>query len=363
MKKLFLLIAFFSIFLNLTYSQNIKKSIQIPYSQLRAVAVDANDIYAVGGYNSPGSFNLNQGYIVKLNQNLDTLWKRQFGSTLIDQLRDVVFFDGKVYAVGISWRPKTENRKSDAWLLILNPDGSLYKQKLYGGEGQDFANKIVPTPDGNLMLVGAYGNQGDENVWIVKINPEGEILWDRKFGTLTNYEEGVNICPVSDGYIVLSKVIIKGRDNSDAWIFKIDKTGKLLWDRTFIIKENNYFHSCFRNAKGWLLVGNTAKNNKATKADIWLMQISSNGTKMNDKTLGTYMYEWSRKALRDKNSIYIFGTFSSKNRAKIWQIDKNGNLLNQKTYNLPGIYGAAQLNNNFVIVGGDKGNGYVAIVR
>ncbi len=363
MKKIFLLIGLLTFVLDLTYSQTIENSLQIPYSNLKAVVVNGNDIYAVGDYKGPGGFKLKQGFVIKLNQKLDTLWQRQFGSTLIDQLNDVIFFNGKIYAVGISWRPKTENRKSDAWLLILNPDGSLYKEKLYGGVDQDFANKIVPSSDGNLMIVGAYGTAGDENVWIIKIDPDGNIIWDKKFGTLSNFEEGLNVCPVKDGYIILAKTIIKGHNNSDALIIKIDKTGKLVWDRTFVITEDNYFHTCVKNSKGWLLIGNTAKNNKATKADIWLMQISQNGTKMSDKTLGSYMYDWSRKALEYKEFVYIFGTFSKKNKAKIWQIYKNGNYKGQKTYNLPGIYGADVMNNSFVVVGGDNSNGYVAIVK
>ena len=346
-----------------SFAQQIEKVFNFDYSLITSVAADKNNIYAAGAYNPPGSFRLSDGYIVKMDENLDTLWQRTFGASLIDKINDIILFDGKIYAVGISWRPEYEHRKSQAWLLVLDTAGNLIYQKLYGDKDQDAANAIIPTDDGNLLITGEYGQGGDQNVWLLKIKPDGTIIWDKKFGKLTDYETGVNICPVKDGYLILAKTIIKGRNNSDAWILKVNKQGDMIWDRTFPIYENNYFHSCIKNDMGCLLIGNTAVKNKTKKADLWLMQISDKGASTNDKTIGTYMYEWSYKALQKDDKIYIFGTFSNQLKGEIWTIDMYGNLLSQKTLDLPTIYGAAKFDDGFVIGGGHKNKGYVAIIK
>ena len=346
-----------------SFAQQVEKVLNFDYTFISSVTSNQNDIYAAGLYSPPGSAKLADGYIVKLNKNLDTIWQRTYGATLIDKINDIIFYDGKIYAVGVSWRPKYEHRKSQAWLLVLDTDGNLIYQKLYGDDGQDQANAIIPTDDGNLLITGQYGNKGDENVWLLKISPDGTVIWDKKFGKITDFETGLNICPVQDGYLVLAKTIIRGKNNSDAWLLKVDKQGNLLWDRIFPVYENNYFHSCIKNDQGCLLVGNTAVKNRTKKADLWLMQITDKGTKMYDKTIGTNFYEWSYKALKKDDKIYIFGTFTDQFSGQVWTTDLDGNLLSEKTLDVPAIYSAAPYGDGFVIGGSKKFKGYVAIIK
>ncbi len=321
-----------------SFAQQVEKVLNFDYTFISSVITNQNDIYAAGLYSPPGSVKLADGYIVKLDKNLDTIWQRTYGAALIDKINDIIFYDGKIYAVGVSWRPKYEHRKSQAWLLVLDTDG-------------------------NLLITGQYGKNGDQNLWLLKIKPDGTIIWDKKFGKLTDFETGINICPVQDGYLVLAKTIIRGKNNSDAWLLKVDKQGNMLWDRIFPVYENNYFHSCIKNDQGCLLIGNTAVKNRTKKADLWLMQITGKGTKMYDKTIGTNFYEWSYKALKKDGKIYIFGAFSDQDNGQVWTTDLDGNLLSEKTLDVPAIYSAAPYDGGFVIGGSKKFKGYVAIIK
>jgi hypothetical protein len=73
--------------------------------------------------------------------------------------------------------------------------------------------------------------------------------------------------------------------------------------------------------------------------------------------------EWCNKALVFNNHIYIFGELGKNANAQIWVTDMFGNLLRQNTLKLPTINDAVIFKNKVAITGGNKSNGYVALLK
>ncbi len=363
MKKIILVFGVILFNISLLFPQQVIKTVSIDDCNLNAVATDGNNFYAAGAYAPKGSVKLSDGVIVKLDKDLNIVWQKTFGHNLVDELNDILVYNGKIYAVGISWRPKKEHRLSDAWLLILNEDGTLVSEKLFGAEFQDAAMSISLSGDGNLMITGYTFNNSNQNVWLLKVDPDGNLIWENSIGKVGSYESGLAVCPAQNGYLILAKSVLKGTDNSDPWIVKVDANANILWDRGFKLYEDNFFNSCIPEDDGWLLIGNTSEHIKSKRNDIYLMKLSTDGTKIEDKSIGTYMREWASTAIKSGNYIYIFGSFSKSDKAAIWVTDLSGNLLRQTTLNLKGITDAAHIENNkFVITGGQKRDGYVAVI-
>lgn len=118
----------------------------------------------------------------------------------------------------------------------------------YGGVGNDRPYRMIPDGDG-FMLVGEVGqdaNLGGEHhggyfdVLVARLDENGELLWSQNYGG-SDWDSGFCIAKAQNGYIVGGRTFsndgqISGGDPGyydDAWLFKINGTGSLIWEQTF----------------------------------------------------------------------------------------------------------------------------------
>jgi hypothetical protein len=142
----------------------------------------------------------------------------------------------------------TSHHDSDEfWIVKLSASGVLQWQKTYGGSNNDDATAIIPTLDGAYMLVGESNsadgdltfNHGGYDVWLVKINDTGKILWQKTYGGSNNDAAFAIIQTPDSGYIFSGYSrsndgdLTQNAGVQDAWVVRINDTGKILWQRSF----------------------------------------------------------------------------------------------------------------------------------
>ena len=138
----------------------------------------------------------------------------------------------------------------DMWLVnIDNNDGSIIWQKCIGGSGYDFPHTIPRTADGNIILpIGSNSNDGDFTgstsgcaagftPKLMKVNPEtGAVIWNRNYPDPNNRCAGsLGAIVTTDGGILSIGVITDNpavESNYDAYVFKVDAYGNMLWNKT-----------------------------------------------------------------------------------------------------------------------------------
>lgn len=192
-------------------------------------------------------------------------------------------------------------------------------EKTYGAVNTERLFGAIATSDGGFLLAGtsnspinmdktSQGN-GKVDAWIVKLNASGEKLWDKSVGgTEDDYIVDVKATP--DGGFVFagwSKSPISGNKNSvkmgleDAWAFKLDALGNLLWDKTFngggpdILQSQTRFNSVAITNDGQLIfaasssadTGNQKTEPSRGADDIWLVRTDTDGNIIWDKTYGS----------------------------------------------------------------------------
>ncbi|MFZ9886774.1 MAG: SBBP repeat-containing protein [Myxococcota bacterium] len=85
------------------------------------------------------------------------LWQRQWGDDDLDFGHDVVVVPGQgVVTVGTTYVPGEDH--FDATLARYSPTGALVWRETYGGNGDDFADRIARTSSGELLLIGERGS-------------------------------------------------------------------------------------------------------------------------------------------------------------------------------------------------------------
>jgi len=204
-------------------------------------------------------------WILKINNKGNILWNRVCGGSGIDEIRDAtVTNDGGILALGISLSDDGDITDHhgfwDLWLIKLDGSGQKQWTLSLGGRGLEEGGSVIQTSDGGYMVVGTTTGTGGGNfdttvnyhgpghrwadAWLVKLDSTGNIEWQQCYGG--SWSDGAyNILELSDGYVILGFTESNDGDVSglhghagpnskyggDIWVFKIDKTGKLLWQR------------------------------------------------------------------------------------------------------------------------------------
>jgi len=221
--------------------------------------------------------NCAHGYwILKLNSLGDTLWTKCIYVGLIDVVgaQSVLqTFDGGYIVTGtvIPNNPNT-NTGFDYSVIRLDSTGNVIWNKFYGGSSYDHAKMISQTADSNYIIVGysdsndgdVSGNHGQRDCWILKIDTLGDIIWSGCVGG-SSMDYGRDLSITSDGgYVVagstLSKYIDYDHNNMSEkyWIFKMNSSGNLEWQKCFGGSNGDYAHSIQQTNDGdYIVAGKT----------------------------------------------------------------------------------------------------------
>ncbi|QHT66187.1 T9SS type A sorting domain-containing protein [Rhodocytophaga rosea] len=204
-------------------------------NELSAMIPTADGGYLLGGYSDSKKGGQKtedrRGYddywVVKIDANGNKLWDKTVGGSSTDRLYDLVqASDGGYLLAGSSYSgangDKTEpNRNtsgngeielSDYWLVKLNKNGIKEWDRTYGGNAYDDLKAVVTDSEDNFLLGGSSSSgisgehtemsRGNSDFWLVKIDKTGKIVWDKSYGN-TGYEYGSFLLPaIGGGYIL-----------------------------------------------------------------------------------------------------------------------------------------------------------------
>jgi len=267
--------------------------------------------------------NFGNYWLLQINNKGDILWNRVCGGSNNEQPRDaVVTNDGGVLALGITESEDGDitdfHGFTDLWLIKLDGSGQKQWTLSLGGRGLEEGGSVIQTTDGGYMVVGATTGDGGGNfdttvnfhgpwhsfidVWVVKLDSAGNIQWQQCYGG-TYDDFGANVLELSDGYVILGSTMSNDGDVSglhsppgpngphggDIWVFKIDKTGKLLWQKCLGGAYWDSARNIFTTSDGGvMIVGSTASNDGDVSGnnnfgtgygihDVWFAKIDSLG--------------------------------------------------------------------------------------
>jgi hypothetical protein len=109
---------------------------------------------------------------------------------------------------------------TDVWLAKLDFEGNIVWQKCYGGTAPDVPNSIFPTGDGGYIVIAeTESNNGDvsgkhqphgyfSDIWVFKINASGDLLWQKCIGGM-GYDrlDWSGVLDMGDGSYVITSTM------------------------------------------------------------------------------------------------------------------------------------------------------------
>jgi len=178
--------------------------------------------------------------------------------------------DGGYIAVGSSNSSGTPGNLH-AWILKLDSLGNVVWQKSYGGVGPDGASSVDQTTDGGYIVSGSFMNStaGQPSPWVFKLDPTGNIVWQKTFSagndafrSITHTSDGGSAVAGWGTFFFLSC----GCQNEGAWVVRLDAAGNVIWQQLYATQWN-YAYSIAQTSDGGFVVA--GKAHQLTDLSSW----------------------------------------------------------------------------------------------
>jgi regulation of enolase protein 1 (concanavalin A-like superfamily) len=219
-----------------------------------------------GGYIITGetqSFGNGQSdvYLIKTDNNGDTLWTKTFGGLEQDEGRSVQQTNDGGYIICGS-RLVNINNICDVYLIKTDNNGDSIWTKTFGGVENDEGYSVQQTNDGGYVITGeteSFGiGNGESDVWLIKTDGNGTEQWNQTFGGV-DHDEGKSVQQTTDGgYIITGYTNSFGNGESDVWLVKTDSQGDSIWTKTFGGNEQDGGSSVQQTIDGgYVIIGYT----------------------------------------------------------------------------------------------------------
>ena len=184
---------------------------------------------------------------------------------------------------------------SHAWILKLDSLGNIVWQKTYGGVGPDGASSVDQTTDGGYIVAGSFMNStvGQPSPWVFKLDPTGNIVWQKTFSagndafrSITHTSDGGSAVAGWGTFFFLSC----GCQNEGAWVVRLDAAGNVIWQQLYATQWN-YGYSIAQTSDGGFVVAGKAHHVAPETVSSWdplIFKIDSLGNLVWQKIFSVY---------------------------------------------------------------------------
>jgi uncharacterized repeat protein (TIGR01451 family) len=193
-------------------------------------------------------------WLVKLSATGQLQWQKTYGTINIDYANKIIpTSDGNYIFVAMSGGLLNRQNRHDVWVVKIDPNGNILWDKTFGGTEREWYPTIEAVPAGGFLVacetystddIGT-GNHGFGDIAIFKITDDGNLVWSRTYGGSSD-EPPSWLSPHSlsatpdGGFVYVASTIStdgdltgvsRGSDELDPWVFKIDASGNILWQK------------------------------------------------------------------------------------------------------------------------------------
>jgi hypothetical protein len=169
----------------------------------------------------------------------------------------------------------------DAWVVKLDSSANIVWQKVLGGSSSDYAASIATSSENGYFMAGytssndgdVSGNHGLWDAWVVKLDSTGRLLWQKTLGGSSSDYAKV-IIPSSDagcimaGYKIIKDGIVTGIGDNDAWVVKLNAFGVVVWEKTFGSLDFDEAETIIEMSdSSYVVAGSTNNNDKGIRGD------------------------------------------------------------------------------------------------
>ena len=291
---------------------------------------------ADGGFIIVGStgFYINPDvYLVKTDNDGNTLWTRTYGGSYWDEGYSVIqTTDGGYIIACLLGSPSC-----DIVLMKTNSSGDTLWTRNYGRCSIDFRPSVAQTNDGGYIIAGHTSSYTTGSFYIVKTDSFGDTLWTRAWGG--HYFASANSVEqtLDDGFIIVGSITPFGTSHTKVYLVKTDSSGDTLWSRTFGGTESDAGYSLAQTTDGGFVITGYTESFGTDSSNIYIIRTDSLGDTLWTRVYGGSGKEYSFSVAQTADGGFIIGGWTSSYGAGYYDIflvktDPSGDTMWTRTY-------------------------------
>jgi len=224
----------------------------------------------------------------------------------------------------------------DVLVTRTDASGNILWSKQYGGGGAETALSVSPSSDNGILVGGeSFSVDPDGDAFMFKLDSSGSLLWWKNYGG-SLYDITYSVQGLSDGSIISAGLIESAPVDYDAFLMKTDGNGDTLW--TKIIGRPGIDHAVNvipTSDSGYIFCGKTLSVGQGV-CDCWIVKTDGNGDTLWTKVIGGAGWDESMDIIEQPNGYIVCGGSNSEGFSNydytLMQLDFQGNLVWVKQY-------------------------------
>ncbi|MEW6469122.1 MAG: T9SS type A sorting domain-containing protein [Bacteroidota bacterium] len=212
-------------------------------------------------------------------------FEKIYGNGGNEQLRSVKEFpNGSVFAAGFS--DSGVYGGVDVALSRLDQYGNLQWTKYYGDNLNNYCLFMSRTADGCLVLCGETQTSSSLlDAFLFKIDTTGNLLWAQYYSSPVN-ESMKSVFETSDGGFILCGFKNDAFGSNDSYVIRTDAAGNMQWDFSFGGMDNEYADMARETPEGDFIITGDTKSFGAGGYDVQIVKCDAAGAVIWDTTYG-----------------------------------------------------------------------------
>lgn len=294
-------------------------------------------------------------YLLRTDENGKILWEKTYGGEKAEEgLSLARADDGNLLLAGMT--KSFGAGGADAYLVKVDPLGNEIWAKTYGGPLDEMAS-VRALADGSFMLWGnvvdpndivadpgasGYGGYaGRSNIYLAQVDAAGNLVWSQTFGGQNNLLTSGGVQAADGGFVVLASLLRFPQPGDDAYLLKVDRNGKKVWERAWEEGTISAFDLLLTADDQYLVAASYAPANDKARAtaDFLFIKVDQQGADVWSSQFGDpKMMDYPMLVTQTADGGYIAAgdwikdwSGTSPGLVSITKIDAAGNLMWEKT--------------------------------
>ncbi|UEQ76960.1 T9SS type A sorting domain-containing protein [Chryseobacterium arthrosphaerae] len=216
-------------------------------------------------------------WLIRLNELGDELWQKTLGTSSDEEARSVIqATDLGFFVAGNVQNSSKGYGSKDVWITRLDKDGKELSQLILGGKGLDEVERMIPTKDGGALL-GIYSRSSE-------FRDSGSGIRNPESKSSSGSTATRNLSSATSTAISQMPKASSNYGEGDYWIVKLDKNGKVEWEKNYGGKGDDHIRTLALTSTGYIIGGESRSERSGNKTvgtqegtDLWLIALNERG--------------------------------------------------------------------------------------
>lgn len=235
------------------------------------------DEFLMVGHTSTSFFYNTELYIIKTNENGDTLWTKTISRGRDAEYHSILKTTSDDFIM-------LGSNDTSFFIDKMNEDGELLSIRSFETEFTSPLNgkKMIQTKDGNLLLAITHSKEAwgtDSYIQVIKLNQDGEDIWSSIYSMDKDFTCNSIVETNDNSFVLVGSTSSYGNGFIDVLVLKIDAYGNEIWTKAYGGRAYDAAADVALKEDGGYLITGATKEDVDTGNDFFLfvLNIDRNG--------------------------------------------------------------------------------------